>query len=44
VGDWQVAYSNYKDLIVKQEGTTLGYSLEELALINKLTAGYTSKK
>lgn len=52
VGDWQVIYSPYKDLIVAKEalklGKTLeeylGYSDEELARICELTKGYTSKK
>lgn len=44
IGDWQVAYSAYRDLIIEREGSAIGYSLEELALINKLTAGFSSKK
>ena len=44
IGDWQVEYSRYKNMIIEREGVSLGYSLEELAIINKLTAGYTSKK
>ncbi len=45
IGDsWQVAYSAYKDLIIEREGSTLGYSDEELAIIKEKTKGYTSKK
>lgn len=45
IGDgWQVAYSSYKDLILKQEGSELGYSDEELAIIKAETAGYSSIK
>jgi len=44
IGDWQVLYSPWKDLIVKLQGTELGYSLEELKYINKVTEGYTNWK
>jgi len=43
IGDWQVPYSPYKELIIEREGTTEGYSLEELERIKEITAGYTSK-
>jgi len=36
LGDWQVKYSNWKDLILKQEGSTLGYSDEEIEKIKEL--------
>ena len=42
-GDWQVKYSPYKNLIIEREGTTLGYSDEELKKIKELTKGYSSK-
>lgn len=42
LGDWQILYSPYKDLIVEKEGTDLGYTLQELALIKEKTTGYTN--
>jgi len=44
VGDWQVQYSDYKDLIIEKEGCTLGYTPEEMKTILQLTAGMSSKK
>jgi len=44
LGDWQVKYSSYKDLIIEREGTELGYTDAELKRINEITKGYTSKK
>lgn len=41
-GDWQVLYSNYKDLILKLQGQQPGYTQEELKIINEKTAGYTT--
>jgi len=43
-GDWQIQYSSWKDYLIKKEGTTIGYTEEELKRIHELTAGYTSKK
>lgn len=43
-GDWQVKYSPYKNLIISREGTTVGYSEEEIKKIKELTDGYTSRK
>lgn len=43
LGDWQVAYSPWKNLIVELQGETLGYTAEEIAHIKKATDGYTSK-
>lgn len=43
-GNWEVLYSPYKDLIVAQEGTQLGYSEDEMKVIMEKTTGYTSKK
>jgi hypothetical protein len=40
---WKIQYSPYKDIIVAKQGATLGYTDQELAEINQLTAGYTSK-
>ena len=42
IGDWQIQYSDYKDKIVALQGSELGYSLEEIAKIKELTAGYTT--
>lgn len=50
IGDWQVKYSSYKDLIVKKEAKKynklkdqyLGYDDEELQKINEATKGYTT--
>lgn len=44
VGDYQVSWSGWKDLWVKKQGQTLGYSAEELVKILDKTKGYTSKK
>lgn len=44
IGDWQVTYSDFKNLIVEKQGTCLGYSKEELAYIKENTVGYSTKK
>lgn len=44
IGDWQVKYSDYKDLIIKQQNTSLGYTDEEIKLIKEKTVGYTTWK
>ena len=44
IGDWQVLYSDFKDLIIKKQGTVPGYTPEELNRIKELTAGYSTKK
>jgi hypothetical protein len=44
LGDWEVLYSPYKDIIVAKQGTTLGYTAQELTRIKELTTGYSSKK
>lgn len=43
LGDWQVKYSEYKDLIISRQGTTPGYSNEELDYIRKVTTGYSDR-
>lgn len=44
IGDgWQIQYSPYKDLILKRQGVTPGYSDEELEFIKKVTKGYSAK-
>jgi hypothetical protein len=43
IGDYQVKYSDFKNMIVERQGTVLGYTDKELALIRKLTDGYTKK-
>lgn len=50
LGDWQVLYSNYKEMIVKKEASRhgktlneyLGYSQAELDKIKALTSGYSN--
>lgn len=43
LGDWQVKYSDYKDLIISRQGTVPGYTEEELDHIRQVTAGYSSR-
>lgn len=35
LGDWQISYSRYKDMHIKLEGTTAGYSAEEQKLLEQ---------
>jgi len=42
IGDWQALYSSYKDLIIKQEGSSLGYTDEEIEKIKEATKGYST--
>lgn len=44
LGDWQIIYSNYADLIIQKQGQSRGYSLEELEKINQYTKGYTTQE
>lgn len=44
IGDWQVSYSPWKNLIIEKQGTSLGYTDQELERIKELTSGYTSKE
>lgn len=44
LGDWEILYSPYKDLIVEKQGQKLGYSLDELKRIKELTTGYSTRK
>jgi len=44
VGDWQIKYSDYKNLIISKQKTTSGYTPEELKIIRELTTGYSTKK
>ncbi len=47
IGDadsWKIQYSNWKDLILKKQGVTAGYTDAEVAIINELTRGYTTWK
>ena len=44
IGSWQITYSNFKNMIVEKQGTTLGYTDKEIARIKELTAGYSTKK
>lgn len=42
IGDWQIQYSGWKDKIVELQGETLGYTIDELAIITEKTNGYTT--
>jgi len=42
IGDWQCIYSDYKDLIIKREGTVNGYTDKEIDYIMEKTKGYTN--
>lgn len=44
LGDWQILYSPWKDLIIKRQGAELGYNAEEITKIKQLTEGYTTWK
>jgi hypothetical protein len=44
LGDWQITWSPWKDRIVKLQGSTLGYTNEELQVILEKTDGYTTWK
>jgi hypothetical protein len=40
---WKVDYSPYKDIIIKIQNETLGYTPDQIEQIKTLTAGYTAK-
>jgi hypothetical protein len=42
IGDWQIKYSDWKDIIIKKEGSELGYSDQEINYIKEQTKGYTT--
>lgn len=44
VGDWEVKYSDFKDLILERQNTTPGYTDSELKRIRELTTGYSAKR
>lgn len=44
IGDWEVLYSPWKDKIIELQGTVLGYTNKELAIIQEKTKGYTTWK
>lgn len=44
IGDYQVQYSPWKDLWINKQGSTLGYTAEEIVKIKEMTAGYSTKK
>lgn len=44
IGDWQCKYSDFKGLIAERQGTSLGYTPDEIERIKKDTAGYSAKK
>lgn len=43
LGDWAVKYSDFKNLIVEKQGTTLGYTNQEIDYIRKVTEGYSRR-
>ncbi len=43
VGDWQIQYSPWKDLIIKLQGETLGYSDREIEYIKETTRGFSTR-
>lgn len=42
-GKFKIDYSGYKDLIIRMQGHTLGYTGEELAEIRDVTEGFSAK-
>lgn len=42
IGSWEIQYSSWKDKIVELQGSSLGYTPEEVQRINELTTGYTT--
>lgn len=42
IGDWQVQYSPWKDLIIELQGETLGYTDKEIAYIKEVTTGFSN--
>ncbi|MBT6047823.1 MAG: hypothetical protein HOG49_13520 [Candidatus Scalindua sp.] len=42
LGDWQVKFSDFKNLIVEKQGTHLGYNDEEIEYIKSKTEGYST--
>lgn len=44
IGDWQVQYSDYKDLLIERQGVGVGYTDEEIIKIREYTKGYTTWK
>lgn len=43
VGDWQITFSPWKDRIIKAQGSTLGYTEDEIKIIKEKTAGYSAR-
>lgn len=43
-GDWECKYCDYKNKCLKEQGIEVGYSEEELKVINEITKGYSKKK
>jgi len=44
IGDWQAKYSNFKDLLIKKEESSIGYNDEEIGEIKEMTKGYSTWK
>ena len=43
LGDFQISYSPFKDMIIKMQGDTLGYTPKEIDFIKENTKGFSSK-
>lgn len=43
LGDWRISFSPYKDMIVKLQGATLGYTPEEMEIIKNKTKGFSTR-
>lgn len=41
VGDWQITFSPWKNKIIEMQGSTLGYTDEEIAIIKEKTKGFS---
>lgn len=42
IGDWEITYSSWKDKIIELQGTTPGYTVDEIEKIKKLTSGFSN--
>lgn len=42
IGDWQISYSQWKNLIISMQEETLGYTEKELEIIKEKTKGFTT--
>ncbi len=42
IGDWQVQYSDWKNLIISYQNEIIGYTPEEIEIIKSKTSGYST--